>query len=54
MSSPRKKKSIKSSNNPPSRDIEIQSESSLGSTQLHEKALRSTEGVFAQMLSRSK
>jgi len=36
------------------RDMELQSETSLGTEQLKEKASRSTETVFSQMLSRSK
>jgi hypothetical protein len=51
MSSPKKRKNKSSK---PSRDIEVQSETSFGTVQLQEKASRSTENVFSQMLSRSK
>jgi hypothetical protein len=37
-----------------SREFEIRSEDSVGTEQLQKKAARSTEGVFSQMLTRSK
>lgn len=37
-----------------SREIEMRSEDSVGTERLQEKAVRSTESVFSQMLTRSK
>jgi len=50
----RQRNTSKKPNKSKPRNAEIQSEGSLGTTQLQEKASRTTENVFAQMLSRSK
>jgi hypothetical protein len=54
MSKRQRKSSLSKSNKSKAQSHDVESETSLGTSQLQEKASRTTEGVFSQMLSRSK